>query len=71
MVRWTVHHDLRAPDFGTEPRRLYPAALEMSEWADTQGASTIILSEHHGSPDGLPALATDHGRRDGGSHFQG
>jgi alkanesulfonate monooxygenase SsuD/methylene tetrahydromethanopterin reductase-like flavin-dependent oxidoreductase (luciferase family) len=59
MVGWAVHHDLRAPDFGTEPRRLYQAALEMSEWADRHRASTIIISEHHGSPDGyLPSPLT-------------
>jgi alkanesulfonate monooxygenase SsuD/methylene tetrahydromethanopterin reductase-like flavin-dependent oxidoreductase (luciferase family) len=54
-----VHHDLRAPDFGAPARRLYGAALDISEWADQKGASSIIISEHHGSADGyLPSPLT-------------
>ncbi|MFF1743492.1 LLM class flavin-dependent oxidoreductase [Streptomyces mirabilis] len=34
----------------------YAAALGMAEWADRLGCARIIVSEHHGSPDGyLPA----------------
>ncbi len=59
MTLWTVHHDLRAPEFGTPADGLYRAALEISQWADEQGAGGIVLSEHHGSADGfLPAPLT-------------
>ncbi|MFE3026654.1 LLM class flavin-dependent oxidoreductase [Nocardia tengchongensis] len=56
---WSVHHDLRAPAFGTPAEVLYGAALEISEWADMHDASSIILSEHHGAADGyLPSALT-------------
>lgn len=59
MTGWVVHHDMRAPEFGTPAQQLYSAALEMSQWADEHGASGITLSEHHGSRDGyLPAPLT-------------
>jgi alkanesulfonate monooxygenase SsuD/methylene tetrahydromethanopterin reductase-like flavin-dependent oxidoreductase (luciferase family) len=40
----------------------YAAALDMVEWADALGCTTIGVSEHHGSPDGylpspIPMLA--------------
>lgn len=48
--------DMRAPDFATSARDLYPAALAMSEYADKVGFDRIGLMEHHGSEDGyLPA----------------
>ncbi|WP_282779262.1 LLM class flavin-dependent oxidoreductase [Nocardia sp. CC201C] len=59
MTGWVVHHDLRAPEFGTPAAQLYRAALDISQWADEQGAASIILSEHHGSSDGyLPSPLT-------------
>ena len=37
----------------------YSAALEMAEWADSNGAAAVVLSEHHGSDDGyLPSALT-------------
>jgi len=55
-MNWVLHHDLRAPDFGTAPRELYRAAIEMCEWADGRGCPRVVLSEHHGSADGyLPS----------------
>jgi alkanesulfonate monooxygenase SsuD/methylene tetrahydromethanopterin reductase-like flavin-dependent oxidoreductase (luciferase family) len=34
----------------------YRAAIDMAEWADRLGFVAVILSEHHGSPDGyLPS----------------
>jgi alkanesulfonate monooxygenase SsuD/methylene tetrahydromethanopterin reductase-like flavin-dependent oxidoreductase (luciferase family) len=35
---------------------LYTAAIEMSEWAETRGCLSVIVSEHHAVPDGyLPS----------------
>src|SRR5262245_11344650 len=35
---------------------LYAAAIEMSVWAEPHGALSVVVSEHHASPDGyLPA----------------
>jgi alkanesulfonate monooxygenase SsuD/methylene tetrahydromethanopterin reductase-like flavin-dependent oxidoreductase (luciferase family) len=52
-----IRFDMRAP--GLEPaeaQRLYAASLEMSEWADRAGFDMLVLSEHHGAPDGyLPS----------------
>jgi alkanesulfonate monooxygenase SsuD/methylene tetrahydromethanopterin reductase-like flavin-dependent oxidoreductase (luciferase family) len=37
----------------------YQCALDITEWADAQGAVVVVLSEHHGSPDGyLPSPLT-------------
>jgi alkanesulfonate monooxygenase SsuD/methylene tetrahydromethanopterin reductase-like flavin-dependent oxidoreductase (luciferase family) len=52
-----IRFDFRNPSFsGIDMADRYAAALEMSEWADRQGAMIIGLSEHHGSADGyLPS----------------
>jgi len=49
--------DMRAPSFSpASPAALYAAALEMAEYVDTRGFTSISLSEHHGVDDGfLPA----------------
>lgn len=52
QINTTVKFDMRAPDFGTPPRELYGAALEMARFADDIGATRINLMEHHGSDDG-------------------
>ena len=55
-MNWILHHDLRAPDFGTPAPVLYAAALEMCAWADSRGGPRVVISEHHGSADGyLPS----------------
>jgi len=55
-VNWVLHHDLRAPGFGTSRPVLYHEAIEMSAWADAHGCPRVVVSEHHGSPDGyLPS----------------
>lgn len=48
---------MRAPSDGpADIRDLYTAAVEMSEWGERHGATSIVLSEHHASPDGyLPS----------------
>ncbi|MGI9600995.1 MAG: LLM class flavin-dependent oxidoreductase [Acidimicrobiales bacterium] len=52
-----VRFDMRSPEASpTERADLYQAAVEMSVWAEAHGALTVVLSEHHASPDGyLPA----------------
>ncbi len=51
-----LRFDMRAPDFGAHPSDLYAAALEMAVWAEQRGCLQIVVSEHHGSPDGyLPS----------------
>jgi len=53
---WVLQHDLRAPEFGAKPDVLYHEAIEMCAWADTRGCPRVVVSEHHGSPDGyLPS----------------
>lgn len=51
-----MRFDMRAPDGGAPPAKLYGAALEMAEWGEAQGCIAVAVSEHHASPDGyLPA----------------
>ena len=52
-----LRFDLRLPDFSTVTRAdQYHACLDMCRWADRVGMSGVILSEHHGAPDGyLPS----------------
>jgi alkanesulfonate monooxygenase SsuD/methylene tetrahydromethanopterin reductase-like flavin-dependent oxidoreductase (luciferase family) len=52
-----LRFDMRAPSDGpAEIGDLYEAALEMSVWGEQHGALSIVLSEHHASPDGyLPS----------------
>ncbi len=58
-----LRFDFRNPDFAdTTMADRYAAALNMAEWADSLGCTTIGVSEHHGSPDGylpspIPILA--------------
>ncbi len=51
-IHTTVSFDMRAPDWGTPPAELYPAAIEMAAFADRIGVTSINLMEHHGSEDG-------------------
>ncbi len=52
-----MRFDLRNPAFAGVPiADRYAAALDMAEFADRHGFLMVILSEHHGSPDGyLPS----------------
>jgi len=51
-----LRFDMRAPTHGAPTTSLYPAALEMSGWAEGHGGLAIVLSEHHASADGyLPS----------------
>jgi len=57
MATFSLRYDLRAPAFGkADAAALYAAALAQAEWADRLGFAAVVLSEHHGSPDGyLPS----------------
>lgn len=58
MFRTSLSFDMRSAPFGAPHRELYPAALEMIEYADAQGVENVIISEHHASEDGyIPAPA--------------
>jgi len=54
---FTLRYDLRCPPFAkVSHAELYATALEQCAWADRLGFAGVILSEHHGSPDGyLPS----------------
>lgn len=56
MTGWTLHFDMRAPEFGAPGPELYGAALELASWADERGVTALVVSEHHGEADGyLPS----------------
>jgi alkanesulfonate monooxygenase SsuD/methylene tetrahydromethanopterin reductase-like flavin-dependent oxidoreductase (luciferase family) len=52
-----LRYDLRCPPFAkVSHAELYATALEQCAWADRLGFAGVMLSEHHGSPDGyLPS----------------
>lgn len=51
-----LRFDMRAPDFGAPPAELYAAALEMASFAESRGALTAVVCEHHTMADGyLPS----------------
>lgn len=49
-----LRFDLRSPAFGAPHADLYPAALDMCEWADQLDGQTVqvLLHEHHNAEDG-------------------
>src|SRR5262245_30594361 len=53
----SMRYDLRCAPFGPATSAdLVATALDQCEWADRLGFATVVLSEHHGSPDGyLPS----------------
>ena len=51
-----MRFDMRAPDFGAPTGDLYAAAIEMAAFAETRGALTAAVCEHHTTADGyLPS----------------
>ena len=52
-----LRFDMRIhPSHEDEREGLYEAALEMAEWGERNGCPSIVVSEHHASPDGyLPS----------------
>jgi alkanesulfonate monooxygenase SsuD/methylene tetrahydromethanopterin reductase-like flavin-dependent oxidoreductase (luciferase family) len=55
MVAIGLRYDLRAPDFAaTKHPELYATCLEQVSWAEQNNvADIVVLSEHHGMPDGF------------------
>lgn len=47
-----LRFDMRRAPGGASFAELYPAAIEMSRWADRLGLSAVVLSEHHVTEDG-------------------
>lgn len=48
--------DMRAPEFGADPKALYTAALDQAQWADRVGIKALVFAEHHAADDGyLPS----------------
>jgi alkanesulfonate monooxygenase SsuD/methylene tetrahydromethanopterin reductase-like flavin-dependent oxidoreductase (luciferase family) len=54
---FAVRYDMRCPEWSpVSPGELYATALEQATFVDEQGLGTLVLSEHHTSPDGyLPS----------------
>src|SRR5439155_22222623 len=52
MVKLSLSYEMRVPDFGPPGAALYEAALDQCEWGDSVGFHSVVLSEHHASPDG-------------------
>ena len=54
---YMLRFDMRAPETSpVPPAELYRAAIEMAEWGEQHGCITVLISEHHTSPDGyLPS----------------
>ena len=51
-----MRFDMRAPSFGASTTDLYAAALEMASFAESRGAITTVVCEHHTMADGyLPS----------------
>jgi alkanesulfonate monooxygenase SsuD/methylene tetrahydromethanopterin reductase-like flavin-dependent oxidoreductase (luciferase family) len=51
-----LRFDMRAPQFGATTSELYSAALEMASYAESRGAITAAICEHHTMKDGyLPS----------------
>jgi len=57
VTRLVMRFDMRHPEFAPTSRAAgYRAALDMTQWADAHGFTTVSVSEHHGVADGyLPA----------------
>jgi len=53
MTQVVMRFDMRRPAISTlSAGDLYRISLEMSTWADQNGLSSVVLSEHHGVDDG-------------------
>lgn len=52
MANVALRFDMRRAPAGASFAEMYPAAIEMSRWADRLGLSAVVLSEHHVTEDG-------------------
>lgn len=56
MVKSCIRFDLRTPSFGPPAEEIYAAAIDMIEYADSNGFDIVKISEHHNIADGyLPS----------------
>ena len=47
-----MRFDMRAPEIGAPTGELYATAIEMAEFAESRGAITAVVCEHHTMDDG-------------------
>jgi len=53
MTTFGLRYAIRRPAWAKTPRQdLYKALVDQCEWGDKLGFTTVMISEHHGSPDG-------------------
>ncbi len=52
LFHTSIGFDMRVPDFGAPPLKVYAAALEMIDYADKHGIDKVDFQEHHQSEDG-------------------
>lgn len=53
---YLMRFDMRAPAFGAPTSELYATAIEMTSYAESRGALTAVVCEHHTTDDGyLPS----------------
>ncbi len=53
MVFFELRYGLRQPEsLGDDMQQRYQAFIEQCAWADKLGFASVMISEHHGSPDG-------------------
>lgn len=53
MINFELRYALRQPEEkGDDFRPRYDACIEQCAWADELGFTSVMISEHHGSPDG-------------------
>ncbi|MBW2267932.1 MAG: LLM class flavin-dependent oxidoreductase [Deltaproteobacteria bacterium] len=56
MPLFNLRYDLRCPPCcKADSAQRFRTAIEQCEWADRMGFVSVMLSEHHGSPDGCTA----------------
>lgn len=55
MPMIAIRYDLRHPDWvvDTPVSARYRACIEQCRWADRLGLDSVVISEHHGAPDGF------------------
>jgi alkanesulfonate monooxygenase SsuD/methylene tetrahydromethanopterin reductase-like flavin-dependent oxidoreductase (luciferase family)/AcrR family transcriptional regulator len=52
MPMLTLRYDMRSPEIGAPPERLYRAAVEQCAWAEEHLGASVSVSEHHHCDDG-------------------
>ena len=52
MINFTLAYDMRVPNLGTPPEKIYSESLDMAAYADEAGVPFTTIMEHHGASDG-------------------